>query len=175
MLQICIYICAFNVLHIWSCRASIHYANTLVLHSGSLSFLFCVHKCDRLCGLVVMQRSWVRFPGTTRFFREVVGLERGPLSLVSTTEELLGRKSSGSCLENRDYGHGDPLHWPRNALCLQNVATNFTEKRLSLGRYSSLTDWGHRLHKCILYWRWRAEHLYIWSYYIALNATWAYK
>jgi hypothetical protein len=33
-----------------------------------------------------------------------VGLERGPLSLVSTTEELLGRKSSGSGLENRDHG-----------------------------------------------------------------------
>jgi hypothetical protein len=35
----------------------------------------------------------------------VVGLERGPLSLVSTTEELLGRKSSGFGLENRDYRH----------------------------------------------------------------------
>jgi hypothetical protein len=44
-------------------------------------------------------------PGTTRFFREVVGLERGPYSLVSTTEELLGRKSNGSGLEIRDYGH----------------------------------------------------------------------
>jgi hypothetical protein len=31
-----------------------------------------------------------------------VGLERGPLSFVSTTEELLGRKRSGSDLENRD-------------------------------------------------------------------------
>jgi hypothetical protein len=29
-------------------------------------------------------------PGTTR--KKVVGLERGPLSLVSTTEELLDRK-----------------------------------------------------------------------------------
>jgi hypothetical protein len=29
-------------------------------------------------------------------FREAVGLERGPLSLVSITEELLERKSSGS-------------------------------------------------------------------------------
>jgi hypothetical protein len=27
-----------------------------------------------------------------QIFREVVGLERGALSLVSTTEELLGRK-----------------------------------------------------------------------------------
>jgi hypothetical protein len=32
-----------------------------------------------------------------------VGLERGPLSLVSTTEEQLGRKSSGFGLENREY------------------------------------------------------------------------
>jgi hypothetical protein len=30
-----------------------------------------------------------------------MGLELGPLSLVSTIEELLGRKSSGSSLENR--------------------------------------------------------------------------
>jgi hypothetical protein len=33
-----------------------------------------------------------------------VGLERGPLSLVSTTEELLGRNISGSGLEKREYG-----------------------------------------------------------------------
>jgi hypothetical protein len=33
-----------------------------------------------------------------------VGLERGPLSLVSTIGELLERKSSGSGLEYRDYG-----------------------------------------------------------------------
>jgi hypothetical protein len=31
-----------------------------------------------------------------------VGLEWGPLSLLRTTEELLGRNSSGSGLENRD-------------------------------------------------------------------------
>jgi hypothetical protein len=35
-----------------------------------------------------------------------VGLERGALSLVSTPEELLGRKRSGPGLENRDYGLG---------------------------------------------------------------------
>jgi hypothetical protein len=37
-----------------------------------------------------------------------VSLEQGPLSLMSTTEELLGRKSSGSGLESREYGRGDP-------------------------------------------------------------------
>jgi hypothetical protein len=38
-----------------------------------------------------------------QIFWEVMGLERGPLSLVSTIEELLERKSSGSGLENRNY------------------------------------------------------------------------
>jgi hypothetical protein len=41
--------------------------------------------------------------------REVVGLERSPLSLVGTAEELLERKSSGSGLESREYGRRDPL------------------------------------------------------------------
>jgi hypothetical protein len=45
-----------------------------------------------------------------------VGLERGPLSLVSTTEELLERKNSISCLENPEYGNRDPSRWPRGTL-----------------------------------------------------------
>jgi hypothetical protein len=32
------------------------------------------------------------FRGNLKYFMNVVGLERGPLSLVSTTEELLDRK-----------------------------------------------------------------------------------
>jgi hypothetical protein len=39
-----------------------------------------------------------------------VGLERGPLSLLSTVEELRGRKSSGSGLESRKYSRKDPSH-----------------------------------------------------------------
>jgi hypothetical protein len=49
---------------------------------------------DRLCGLVVLgYRSGGpgSISGTTKK-KYVVGLERGPLSLVSTTEELLDRK-----------------------------------------------------------------------------------
>jgi hypothetical protein len=50
---------------------------------------------DRLCGLVVRvlgHRSGGlgSIAGTTK--KKVVGLERGPLSLVSITEELLDRK-----------------------------------------------------------------------------------
>jgi hypothetical protein len=52
-------------------------------------------KKDRLCGLVVRVLGYrSEGPGsilsTTK--KKVVGLERGPLSLVSTTEELLDRK-----------------------------------------------------------------------------------
>jgi hypothetical protein len=51
---------------------------------------------DRLCSLVVTVLGYRSgspgsIPGTTRKKR-VVGLERVPLSLVSTTEELLDRK-----------------------------------------------------------------------------------
>jgi hypothetical protein len=55
-------------------------------------------------------------------FWEVMGLEQGPLSLVSTTEELLGRNSSGYGLERREYGRGDPLHWSRAILYPQKLA-----------------------------------------------------
>jgi hypothetical protein len=50
-----------------------------------------------------------------------VGLERGPLSLVSTIEELLGRKSSGFGLESREYGRRDPSRWPRGTLYPQKL------------------------------------------------------
>jgi hypothetical protein len=54
-------------------------------------------------------------------FWEVVGLERGPLSLLSTTEELLERKSSGSSLENREYCLRDSSRWPRGTLYPQQL------------------------------------------------------
>jgi hypothetical protein len=44
-----------------------------------------------------------------QIFSEVVSLERGPLTLVSTTQELLERNSSGSGLERPEYGRGDPF------------------------------------------------------------------
>jgi hypothetical protein len=50
---------------------------------------------DRFCGLVVRvpatdPEARVRFPALPE--KKIVGLERGPLRLVSTTEELLDRK-----------------------------------------------------------------------------------
>jgi hypothetical protein len=51
---------------------------------------------DRLCGIVVRVFGYRSggpgsFPGTT-IKKKVVGLEWGPFSLMSTTEELLDRK-----------------------------------------------------------------------------------
>jgi hypothetical protein len=53
-------------------------------------------------------------------------MELGPLSLVSTTEELLGRKSSGSGIESREYGRRDPSRWPRGTFCPQKLALTST-------------------------------------------------
>jgi hypothetical protein len=84
-------------------------------------------EVNRLCGLMVRVPGY-RFrgpgsiPGATRFFLEVVGLERGPLRLVSTTEELLGRKSSGSGLESREYGRRGPSRWPCGILYPEKLA-----------------------------------------------------
>jgi hypothetical protein len=73
------------------------------------------------------QSSWLqiqRFGFDSRrykIFWEALSLERGPLSLVSTIEELLGRNSNSSVLENGEYGRGDQLPWPRDTLYPQNL------------------------------------------------------
>jgi hypothetical protein len=66
-----------------------HFQRIILLYLGIPQDL------DRLCGLVVRVLGYRSggsgsIPGTTR--KKVVGLERGPLSLVSITEELLDRK-----------------------------------------------------------------------------------
>jgi hypothetical protein len=102
-------------------------------------------RMDRLCGLG--QSSWLQIqrPGFDsrryQIFWEVVGLERGPLSLVSTTEELLERKSSGSGLENREYGRRDPSRWPRGTPYPQKLTlTSPTSGCRSVGIVRSRTQ-----------------------------------
>jgi hypothetical protein len=75
-------------------------------------------------------------------FWEVVGLERGPLSFMSTIEELLERKSSGSGLENEITSEGDPPRLPRDTpLYWQKLSLSSpTSGGCSVG---SLVDSGH--------------------------------
>jgi hypothetical protein len=106
------------------------------------------------------QSSWLQIQRSGfnswryQIFREIVGLERGPLRLVSTIEELLGRKSSGSYLENREYGHRDPSHWPHGTLHLQKLAlTSLTSGGCSVGMvrlWTQVTEFS-LLVKCYIY------------------------
>jgi hypothetical protein len=91
------------------------------------------------------QSSWLQIQRSGFNFRlyeifgEVVGLERGALSLASTTEELLDRKSSGFGLEIREYGRVDQLGWPRDTLYPQKSAlTSPTSGSQSVGIVRSL-------------------------------------
>jgi hypothetical protein len=74
-------------------------------------------------------------PGSTRFSEKkktVVNGERGPFSLVSTTEQLLDRKVK-SCLENREYGRRDPSRWPRGTFYPHKLAiTSLTREFVCL-------------------------------------------
>jgi hypothetical protein len=59
-----------------------------------------------------------------------MGLERGPLSLESTIEELIGRESSGSGLENRDYGR-----WKR---CVDHSTSSISKRCHYFGRQAAV-------------------------------------
>jgi hypothetical protein len=75
------------------------YSTSTCFHQPKTGYeiIILVAMNERLCGLVVRVLGYRSggpgsIPGTTRRKKRVAGLERVPLSLVSTTEELFDRK-----------------------------------------------------------------------------------
>jgi hypothetical protein len=95
---------------------------------------------DRFCIPVIRvpgyrSRGSGSIPRRYQILWEVADLERGQLSLVSTIEELLERKSSGSGLENRDYADYASSLYPQ-----QLVLTSPTSGGRSFGTILSRTQ-----------------------------------
>jgi hypothetical protein len=93
------------------------------------------------------QSSWLKIQRSGfdsrryQIFWEVVGLEWGPLSLVSTVEELLERKSSSSGLKSQEYGCRDPSRWLRGTFYPQTLTlTSATNCGRSVGIVLSRTQ-----------------------------------
>jgi hypothetical protein len=109
--------------HVWVCVFSVSVVLCVgrALTQSKKSVLPTVHSSNKLNFICHVeerrpplwssdQSSWLQIQRSGfdsrhyQIFRKIVGLERGALSLVSTTEKLLQRKHSGSGLESRDYG-----------------------------------------------------------------------
>jgi hypothetical protein len=61
-------------------------------------------------------------PRRFQIFWEPVGLEWGPLSLVRTTEELIGINIGAPDKKTETNDRGETLRWPRNTLYQQKLA-----------------------------------------------------
>jgi hypothetical protein len=86
-----------------------------------LQLYFCIHSIGYQLwfknGFVL---SFIK--STALKYYEFFLVDWGYVCHVSTTEELLGRNSSGCSLEIREYGRIDPSRWIRGTIYLQKLA-----------------------------------------------------
>jgi hypothetical protein len=97
----------------------------LQVHLNKPMFVWPIHSLT----LSSNRSSWLQIQKSGfdsrsyQIFWEVVGLERGPLSLVSTTEELLEKKKVAAPVYKPEItAIGDPSRWPRDTLYRQKLA-----------------------------------------------------
>jgi hypothetical protein len=119
------------VVTIWKCSVSPTHPNPVVYSEskrGNTEYLkICyITTASVVCWsefLATYPEVRVRFSALPDILRSS-GSGTVPLSLVSTTEELLEIKSSGSGLESREYSRRNPSRWPRGTLYPQKLALN---------------------------------------------------
>jgi hypothetical protein len=102
---------------------------------------------DRLCGLVVRVLGYrsgglSSIPGNTR--KKNSGPRTGSTQPCEYNWGATWYKSSGSCLENREYGHRDKSRCPRGTLYPQKLAITLpTSGGRSVGIVRSQTQTMH--------------------------------
>jgi hypothetical protein len=104
-----------------------------------VSFESCSEYKDRLCGLVVRVLGYRSgglgsIPGTTRI-KKSNGSETGSTQCREYNWGATWEKSSGCCLENREYGRRDPSRWSQKL-----VITSQTSGDRSVGVVRSRTQ-----------------------------------
>jgi hypothetical protein len=130
----------------WAQQKRVLYSLTVSAHS-SWSRFQTVRPSTRPLLWSSGQSSWLQIQRSALDSRcyqiswEVAGLGRVRLSLASINEELFGRKSIGSRLENRDYGRRDPSRWPCDTPLSAKFGTNFSDMRFARGIWPLKTFW----------------------------------
>jgi hypothetical protein len=113
---------------LWNIYYKMYMWNTISCEAGKKHILFksvyySIYYIDRLCGLVVRVLGYRSggpgsIPGTTRKKKSGTGSTQ----LHEYNWGATWQKSSGFCLENREYGRRDPSCWPRGTLYPQKLA-----------------------------------------------------